>query len=261
LRLSRESALIEFERATVTHGERVALNALTLSIGVGEHVAILGPNGSGKSTLIQTITRECYPRQGGQVRILGREDWNIFDLLPLLGIVSNSLLEKCGFHITGEEMILSGYFSSIGFWPNMEVTAAMRDGAAAIMERLEIQHLADESIHHMSSGEARRFLIGRALVHNPKAILLDEPSNSLDLAAAAELREAMRRLARSGTGIILVTHNLADIIPEIDRVILLRNGGVFGDGSKGEMLTASRLSELFGVRVDVAEREGYFHAW
>ena len=256
--------LIEFQHATVSRGGCVALDDFTLSIAVGEHVAILGPNGSGKSTLIQTITRQCYPRQRPgppPVRILGEESWNIFQLLPLLGIVSNDLLAKCNWHISGFELILSGFFSSIGIWPNHTVTAEMEEDARVIMGRLDIAHLAEKSILEMSSGEARRFVIGRALIHKPRAILLDEPSTSLDLSAAAELHESMRRLARSGTGIILVTHHLPDIIPEIDRVILLKAGRVFADGAKDRLLTAESLSALFGVRVDITKREGCYNAW
>jgi iron complex transport system ATP-binding protein len=255
--------LIEFDRATVTHGSRVALDAITLSIGAGEHVAILGPNGSGKSTLIKTITREAYPRyrEGSPpVRILGSENWNIFDLLPLLGVVSNDFLGRCHWSVTGRELILSGFFASVGIWPHHRVTPEMESAARAIMARLEITHLAERNIHEMSSGEARRCLIGRALVHNPRAILLDEPSTSLDLAAAAELRNAMRRLAHSGTGIILVTHHLPDIIPEIKRVILLRQGRVFADGPKELILTPEKLSALFGAPVELEKHGGYYHA-
>lgn len=255
--------LIEFDRATVTHGDRVGLDGVTLSIGVGEHVAILGPNGSGKSTLIKTITREMYPRHregSPPVRILGQENWNIFDLLPLLGVVSNDFLNRCHWDITGRELILSGFFSSVGLWPHHHVTPAMEEAAAAVMERLDIVHLAARSIHEMSSGEARRCVIGRALVHNPKAVLLDEPSTSLDLVAAGELRDSMRRLARTGTGIILVTHHLPDIIPEIERVILLRQGRVFADGPKESILTAELLSSLFGAPVKIERHDGYYYA-
>jgi iron complex transport system ATP-binding protein len=255
--------LIELCNITVMRGENAALRDFSLTIGAGEHVAILGPNGCGKSTLIKTITRECYPlaRKGSSVRILGRTHWNIFDLRALLGIVSNDLMAQCTRDITGFDVVLSGFFSSIGIWPNHEVTKEMRDKAAEVLELLEAPRLALKPVNEMSSGEARRVLIGRALVHSPKALLLDEPSTSLDLFAQHELRETVRKLARSGLGIVLVTHHLSDIVPEIGRVILMRGGRIAGDGPKDQMLTAEALQDLFGVGVELAQRDGYYHLW
>ena len=113
----------------------------------------------------------------------------------------------------------------------------------------------------MSSGEARRVLIARALVHKPSALLFDEPSNSLDLAAQQSLRQTMSALARSGTAILLVTHELADIVPEIRRVVLMDRGRVVADGPKEEILEVERLASLFGVRVEMARRDGHYHLW
>jgi iron complex transport system ATP-binding protein len=244
-------------------GENIALREVSLSIGAGEHVAILGPNGCGKSTLIKTITRECYPLASPEssISILGQSTWNIFDLRSLLGIVSNDLMAQCTREITGLDIVLSGFFSSIGIWPNHHVTGDMRTKAAQILKLLEAPHLARKPVDEMSSGEARRMLIGRALVHDPKALLLDEPSTSLDLSAQHELRETVRKLARSGMGILLVTHHLSDIIPEIERVIFMREGQVVADGPKRETLTAGALRELFGVEVELAQRDGYYHLW
>ena len=171
--------LIEFQNVTVYRGDKVALDGITLSIGAGEHVAVLGPNGSGKSSLIKTITRECYPRYSGNgsgLRIFGQECWNVFDLRALLGIVSNDLMQACARDISGREAVLSGFFSSIGIWPNHHVTAAMEKKTGEVLELLEISHLAGRNVDEMSSGEARRILIGRALVHDPKALVLDEPT-------------------------------------------------------------------------------------
>jgi iron complex transport system ATP-binding protein len=253
-------SLIEFRNVTLARKERVALDDLSLKIDEGEHVAILGPNGSGKSSLIKTITRELYPLQGSSVKILGRERWNIFELRPQLGIVSNDWMLACSRDYTGRETILSGFFSSVGIWPHHLVTPEMETKASEILDTLEISHLSDRFLSEMSSGEARRFLIGRALVHSPSAIIFDEPTNSLDFRSTHEVREILRRLAAS-TSIILVTHNLFDLIPEIERVILIRNGQVFLDGPKQDVLTSFNLTELFGIPVELVVRDGYFHIW
>jgi len=255
--------LIRLNHVTVMRGENIALRDLSLTIGAGEHVAILGPNGCGKSTLIKTITRECYPlaQPGSSVEILGRSLWNVVDLRGMLGIVSNDLMTQCTREITGFDIVLSGFFSSIGIWPNHHVTDAMRQKAAEVLSLLESPHLAEKPVDEMSSGEARRMLIGRALVHSPLALLLDEPSTSLDLFAQHELREMVRKLAQSGIGILLVTHHLSDIIPEIDRVILMREGRIVADGAKSDHLTPESLRMLFGVEVELAQRGGYYHLW
>jgi iron complex transport system ATP-binding protein len=256
-------ALLAFNHVSVMLGDKRVLNDITLKIGAGEHVAILGPNGCGKSTLIKTITRDCYPllEPESSLTILGHETWDVFELRSMLGIVSNEMMRRCTREITGREMVLCGFFSSIGLQPYHLVTAAMLEKSNEVFELLEAGYLADRQLTEMSSGEAHRLLIGRALVHDPLALLLDEPANSLDIRAALELRDVLRKLAQAGTGIVMVTHHLPDILPEIDRVVLLRQGRVFADGPKSEMLTTQRLTELFGLPVELAQRDGYYHLW
>jgi iron complex transport system ATP-binding protein len=130
-----------------------------------------------------------------------------------------------------------------------------------VLERLEIAHLVARHLDELSSGEARRAVIGRALVHDPQALVLDEPSNSLDIRAVHDLQQTMRTLAKEGLTLVLVTHHLPDIVPEIGRVILLERGRIVADGAKTDVLQSGRLSTLFGIDVDVVERNGYFHAW
>jgi iron complex transport system ATP-binding protein len=144
-------------------------------------------------------------------------------------------------------------------WHN--VTDAMRAKCEDVLRLLEITRLADRSINELSSGEARRLLIARALVHDPRALLFDEPSNSLDVFAQHELRRILSKLAQSGIAILLVTHHLADIIPEIDRVILMGDGRIAADGKKERILTPEQLSPLFGIAVDLVQRDGYYHLW
>ena len=256
-------ALIEFERISVMRGKAVALQGVSLKIGIGEHVAILGPNGCGKSTLIKTITRECYPLldEGSSVRILGKECWNVFELRTLLGIVSNDLMAACTREFSGRDIVLSGFFSSIGIWPHHEIVSSMYEDAERAMAMLEISHLADRSMDEMSSGEARRLLIARALVHHPRALILDEPSVALDLSAQHELRVILRKLAQSGIAIVMVTHHVSDMIPEIQRVVLMDRGRIAADGPTKKILVESRLSKLFGRPLQLSERDGYYNLW
>ncbi len=242
---------------------QLALNDVTLRIEAGEHVCILGPNGCGKSTLIKTITRECYPvsREGSSISILGRDRWDVFELRSLLGIVSPDLLASCTTESTGRDVVLSGFFSSTRIFPHQHPDARQLARADSALERLGIAHLANRSVQKMSSGEAKRTLIARALVHNPQTLLFDEPSNALDIAAQMQLRESMRKLAQSGTAILLVTHHVSEIIPEIERVILLQEGRVVADGPKSSVLTREQLSEVFGVPVRLGRHDGYFHLY
>ena len=255
--------LIEFEHVTIMRGTTVAVADVSLKIGIGEHVAILGPNACGKSTLIKAITRECYPLAGerSSVRILGRDRWNVFELRMLLGIVSSDLMTTCTRAAPGRDIVLSGFFSSIGIWPHQEVTPEMHERAGRALSLMEVSHLAGRSTDEMSSGEARRVLLARALVHDPHALILDEPSIALDLFAQHELRLILRKLAQSGIGIVMVTHHLSDLIPEIERVILMDRGRIVADGPKHEVLVASRLSALFGRPLELSEREGYYNLW
>jgi iron complex transport system ATP-binding protein len=257
------TALLELNHVTVMRGDRSALQDVSLRIGAGEHVCILGPNGCGKSTLIKTITRECYPlaNEGSSMAILGQERWNIFELRSLLGIVSPDLLASCTTDATGRDVVLSGFFSSTRIFPHHEPKPELVERSNAALQRLGISHLADRSVAHMSSGEAKRTLIARALVHDPQTLLFDEPSNALDIAAQMQLRDTMRALAQSGLGILLVTHHVSEIIPEIERVVFLRDGQILADGPKENVLNSVGLSDLFGVPVNLSRHDGYFHLY
>ena len=258
-----EPALVDLNNVQVIRGDNVALDDFSLRINSGEHVAILGPNGCGKSTLIKTITRECYPiiREGSSMTILGQSRWNVFELRSVLGIVSNDLMTDVTGETSGREVVLSGFFSSTKIFDHLTVEESHRERADAVLKRIGVPHLADRPVQEMSSGEAKRILIARALVHNPRTLLFDEPSNSLDVFAQHGLRETMRELARSGIGVVLVTHHLSDVIPEIDRVVLMRSGKILADGKKEDLLEPKQISHLFGLKVEITRRDGYFHLW
>jgi iron complex transport system ATP-binding protein len=259
---------LSMRNVDVARGQKVVLQDVNLKIASGEHVAILGPNGCGKSTLIKAMTCECYPivRPGMELKVYGRDRWEVQELRKHLGVVATELPGERTSVTRGVDAVISGFFSSSTLWPNLEVTESMRSSALDALALLDAAYLRDRWVGEMSAGEKRRVMIARALVHRPAMLLLDEPSNALDLAAQRELREILRDVAvgsgtRRGTGVVMVTHHLADILPEIDRVVMMRGGRIVGDGPKQELLRASRLQELFGVPLELTERNGYWHSW
>ncbi|MGD0571804.1 MAG: ATP-binding cassette domain-containing protein [Sedimentisphaerales bacterium] len=259
----KQIPLLEFKNVTVVRRRNKILDSLSLTIRAGENVAILGPNGAGKSSFIRAITREYYPlprKKDFSFRIWGRDRWDIFDLRFLLGIVSSDLQSAFARRMSGMEVVLSGFFSSIGLY-GRRVSREMKKRTEKILRFLEIYHLRDRFMTEMSSGEARRFLIARALIHSPRTLILDEPTIALDLHAQHKFRKILRKISKSGTGIILITQNIHDIIPQINRVILMRKGRFYKDGPKAAILTSKNISELFRVPVRIKKEKGHYYAF
>lgn len=276
--------VFSLQRVNVARGPRTVLTDINLTLAAGEHLAILGPNGCGKSTLLKVLTCELYPLavnpDGSRpsVSIFGRERWDLVQLRQRLGVVSAEPPATPMLATSGLNAILTGFFSSSTLWPNLTITSAMRDRAEELLAQVGAQHLRDQLIGEMSAGQQRRILIARALAGSRAAalqastpnpgeaapaemLLLDEPSNALDLAAQQDLRHLLRTLAQSGVTILLITHHTADIIPEITRVLFMEEGRIAADGPKLDLLTAPRLSLLFKTRIELTEREGFFHTW
>jgi len=254
--------LIEYQNVTLMRNNRKVLDEISLSIDIGEHVVILGPNGAGKSSLIKTINRELHPlaeSSHSYLRILGKELWNVAELRDKLGIVDSDVIKSSFRDFSCQDIILSGFFNSAGIWPHHKVTVKMRKKAGEVMRLIGIHHLGEASINEISTGESRLVMIGRALVNDPLTILLDEPTSSLDPKAARNVRRTLSRITSKGKGIVMITHNLSDIIPEIRRVVLIRNGRIVQDGEKDQILTSKSLSALFGTKLKVVRWGGYYH--
>ena len=260
-----DAPLIEIRNATVWRGSTKVFDRLNLTIPQHEPAAILGPNGSGKTTLLKLINRELYPvpDEDTVVRILGRDRWNVWELRSHIGIVSHDLQARYRATTTGLAVVLSGFLSSIGIHGNLaaRITPAQKGRAREIMAALGIEALEATPLGKMSTGQQRRCLLGRALVHDPDTLILDEPTAGLDLSASFDYLARLRSLAREGKNIVLVTHMINEIPPDISRVILLKSGEVVADGPKADVLTDAHLGAAFDTDVRVTRVGGYFAAW
>lgn len=254
--------IIEIKNVGAYRGDTPVFTNLSLSIAEGCNTAILGPNGAGKTTLLKLLSREIYPlhRDDSVIRLFGQERWNVWELRARLGIVSHDLQREYVGHARGINVILSGYFASVDVWAHHQVSAAQKARAARIMDMLGIAGLADKLYATMSTGEQRRFLLGRALVNDPETLILDEPTSGLDLKACFQYIEVVRELMQSGKTLILVTHHIHEIPPEITRVVLLKNGAVVADGDKDQILTSRNLSALFDTPVELVQAHGFYQA-
>jgi iron complex transport system ATP-binding protein len=257
--------LIEIANATIWRGSTRVFDNLSLDIEQHERVAILGPNGSGKTTLLKTINRELYPvvQPGSHIRILGKEKWNVWELRKQIGVVSNDLHQRYEATTTAIEVVVSGFFSSIGVHGILadRVTREQVDAARRTLDELGLLDLCKTPLNRMSSGQQRRCLLARALVHDPATLILDEPTTGLDFAASFDYLQRIRRLASAGRNIVIVTHHLNEIPPEVDRVILLQEGRIAADGKKAEVLTGEQLSAVYETPIRVAEIDGYYLAY
>jgi iron complex transport system ATP-binding protein len=251
--------IIDFKNVTVVRNGTRIIDSVDISIGHGEHTAILGPNGSGKSTLIKLMTREVYPykMEPFTFKIFDEENWDINTLRGKLGIVSDSISMFVNPDVNCFDVVASSFYNAM----NMYNTQVSREVAEKSMEALgfmEVARLKERLISEISSGEARRVFIARVLAHNPKALLLDEPTNSLDIHAMKKFRDTISMIAKKGVTIIISTHTMQDIIPGIKKVVMLKEGKIYLSGKKEEVLTEKNLSGLFGTPIKlVMEKWNY----
>lgn len=250
---------LELEAVEAWLGPRPVFDNLNLRLNLGEHAVVLGPNGSGKSSLIRLLTRQIYPvvKPGSRLRLFGSETVNLWELRRRLGLVSLDLQNDTIGRVPAGDVVLSGFFGSNGLGRPQRPTAAQRERAAALLEQLDLTALAERPFNQLSQGQQRRALLGRALVHRPELLVLDEPLDGLDLRARHQLLASLRQLAGSGTTLLLVTHQIEAVLPEIQRCVLLRGGRVLADGPSERLLRDAPLSQLFETPLRVLEANGY----
>ncbi len=252
---------LELNNVSVVRSGKRILDRVTLSIDAGENAAIIGLNGSGKTTLLKLLRGDIYPYDDDEpysMRIFGQEHWNVFELRSRMGVVSMDLQDRFNPLTTVREVIGSGFFGSLDIFRNMEVTPAMEEKIRYRAAEMGIDDLLAREIEGLSLGEMRRTLIARALVTDPSMLILDEPMTGLDIVMKSRFRRMFDILTDTGVNIIMITHDLTDIPHKVDRVIMIRDGRIFDDGPKTEMLTSEKVSRVYGEDIIVECTDGIY---
>ena len=263
---AHSNGFIDLEHVTVCRGTVPVLYDLSLRIEPGESVAILGPNGCGKSTLLKVLTCELYPmaQPGMRVELFGRTRWDVQQLRRRMGVVSSEPPCRDALSVSGYDAVLTGFFSSARLWPHLMVTDAMRARAEQAMADAGVDALRDRPLQAMSSGQQKRIMIARALAASgtgtDRVLVLDEPSNTLDLVAQRDLRATVQRLAEQGMAVLLVTHHVEDIVPAMRRTIFLKDGRIAADGQTANLMTSEGLSGLFDSRIELLRAQDTYCA-
>lgn len=255
--------MIEIQDVTVFRQQTRVLENFSLQIKAGEKVALLGPNGAGKSTLLKLICRELYPvvKSDSFVRLYGSERAPIWELRSQLGLVSADLQDDYTPYTRALDVVVSGFFGSIGRHDHLQPEPQQIETAQRLLETVGMAEQAEQMYQRLSTGQKRRLLLARALVHEPDALILDEPASGLDMGASVQMLQLMRSFCQAGGSMLIATHHIDEIIPEIERVVLLQNGKILADGPKAEVLTGANLSSLYNTELAVTERNGWYRVW
>lgn len=251
---------LDIQNAKVYQGDTCVFENFSASFRRGENTCVLGPNGAGKTTLLKLLTRDIYPvvRDGSHVKIDGSETAVLWEVRKKIGFVSHDLQIRYDAHVLGRDVVMSGLFGAIGMHGHFHIEEHHQHKVDELLNKFGLTHLQDRRYWHLSTGQQRRFLLARALIHQPEILVLDEPTNGLDVKAAHALLRDLSELAESGATLLLVTHHVQEILPEIDRILLLKNGEIFADGNKAAVLNSQQLSALYETPLTLVEQNRYY---
>lgn len=256
---------LEIRDVSVVRDGKKILDSISMDIDVGKNLAVIGLNGSGKTTLIKLLRGDIHPyydeTNPAMMRIFGEEHWNIFDVRSKMGVVSMDLQSMFRNDTTVYEVIASGFFGSLDVFRNMKVTDEMIKKVYEKAVFMGIEDLLERTLEGLSLGEMRRTLIARALVTDPKMLVLDEPMTGLDIVMKSKFRTMFDIMVDKGVNIIMITHDLTDIPVNINRIIMMKAGRIFADGDKKKLLNSKTVSELYGEPIKVEDTNGIYRMY
>ena len=246
----------EAENINCLKGNYKVVKNLNLRLKYSENVMILGPNGSGKSSLIELINRNIYPIVGKEVifKLFNKELINLWELRKRISTVNNEIKERINPDLKVFDFILSGLYGKYCLISNKSISDISR--VERFIKEINLVSLSQKKINYLSDGEKQIVLIARALINNPKILILDEPVANLDYKSKFFVIDRINELSKLSTNILCITHDISMITNIFDRIIMLKDREIIADGSQLEIIKSENINKLFDTNIEVIGHKG-----
>lgn len=242
--------MIRLENIQFIRGERTILQNVDLHMKAGQNWVVLGRNGSGKTTLLELITGYQFP-SAGKVQVLDRVygQVDLREVRNQIGYISQSLMEKLTLRDPVWEVVATGEYGYLRFY--QEIPEDVKRKAIEKLEQVRLPHVKDQPLGTLSQGERKKVMLARALMTEPKILILDEPCSGLDLFERERLLEDIQSLGKSGMLMVYVTHHIEEIMPVFTHIALMDEGKIAAQGVKNDVLTPELLHKAYQVAVEI----------
>ena len=249
-----------FKNLTVCIDEKEILSDISINLNYGENTLILGPNGCGKSTFLKLLNRSIYPivSNSSTLKLFNKEDINISDLRKKIGFLLKEMEERVNTGVKLYDVITSGFSGTFNSRYSNLLSEKEKIKIKSLIKDWGLNNIIHNEFKSLSDGQKRRALLARALVYEPRILVLDEPFCNLDIKSLFILNQNLNKLIDQSVNILYVTHNLESILPKTNRVILIKEGKIYKDGRPNELINSKTLSDLYNFSINVIEQKGYW---
>tara|TARA_Y100001968_G_scaffold328305_1_gene375200 strand:+ start:298 stop:1110 length:813 start_codon:yes stop_codon:yes gene_type:complete len=252
----------QLENIQVIINQNKILSNININLYFGDNILILGPNGSGKTTFLKLLNRSIYPivSRDSSFRLFNNENINIWDLRKEIGFLFKEMEKRVNKGVKLKDLIISGFSGTFNSKYSKSLSEIDRKKLNILIRELDLIDIINNEFHSLSDGQKRRGMLARAIVYQPKILVLDEPFCNLDIKSNLILNKTLTKLINDSVNIIYITHSLESIIPKTNRVILLKGGKIINDGKPEQIIKSSILSNLFDVPIKVIKEGDYWRS-